>query len=283
MHPQARTKLSALQTIIAHKRIEVAKARLNTPMDTLQRRVAEIDPPRNFFAAVVNARAGPRSQETRIIAGLKRRSPFAGIVREDFNPVAIAQAYEENGAAALACWTDETSYGGHLGYIAQVKSTVALPVLRQDFIVDEYQVWESRAAGADALVLIADVLPEGEMLDMMILARELRMTTLVSACTLDALLKVRPHAGFPHAGYSLLAINNRDPQTGTADLNHTLRLADMVEDRRVLVSEGGIRSAADLQRLRDVGVRIVIVSENLLRESDPGAALKRLTSMPGEE
>jgi indole-3-glycerol phosphate synthase len=272
---------SILDRIIARKRVEVAKAKVNTPLKTLQTRCAQLDPPRNFFAAVVDH--APVLTRTRIIAEIKRKSPSAGLLREEFSdisggfdPVAIATQYAGAGASALSVLTDEEHFGGHLGYIQQIREAVDLPVLRKDFIVDEYQIWESRAANADAILLIAEIVPEGELLDMMILARELHMTTLVEAHDVENLLKIRRHIGFPHAGYSLLGINNRDLRTMQTDLSHTFRMSEMVEDKRVLVSESGIKTADDLKRLRQHGVHIVLVGESLLRNKNPGAALRTL-------
>jgi indole-3-glycerol phosphate synthase len=265
-----------LDRILARKRVEVAKAKVNTPIKTLQLVCAQQDPPRNFFGAVFDA--APVRRSTRIIAEIKRRSPSGGVIRADFDPVAIAGMYAEAGAAALSVLTDEEHFGGHLGYIQHVKDAVRLPVLRKDFIVDEYQIWESRAANADAILLIAEALNEAELVDMMILSRELGMTSLVEVHEMENLLRVKRHIGFPHAGYSLLGINNRDLRTMTTDVSHTLRLAEMVDDKRVLVSESGIRSAADLKKLRASGdgVSIALVGEHLLRQKDPGAALKAM-------
>jgi indole-3-glycerol phosphate synthase len=262
-----------LDEIIARKRVEVEKSRSATPLDTLKKRVADLGRPRNFFAAVVSDK---RPRRARVIAEIKRRSPSAGTIGNNFDPVRIAKQYHDAGAAAISCLTDEKDFGGHLGYIAQIKSAVPLPVLRKDFIVDQYQVWESRAAGADAVLLIADVLEEGELLDMMILARELRMTSLVEAHDVDRLLRIRDYIGFPHAGYSLLGINNRNLKTMETDLAHTFRLLEFVKDRRVVVCESGISSAADLARLRQRNVNIVLVGEHLLRQDDPGRALREL-------
>ncbi len=264
---------TALDKIIARKRIEVARAGSDTPLEVLRERIAEMSRPRNFFAAVMNEGARRR---TRVIAEIKRRSPSAGDIGKDFDVVRIARQYHEGGAAAISCLTDEADFGGHLGYIAQIRDAVPLPVLRKDFIVDQYQVWESRAAGADAILLIADVLEEGQLLDMMILARELSMTTLVEAHDVDRLLKVRHYIGFPHAGYSLLGINNRDLKTMETDLAHTYRMLEFVENRNVVVAESGITSAADLARLRQRGVNIVLVGEHLLRQPDPGEALREM-------
>lgn len=242
-------------------------------METLKARVTELGRPRNFFAAVVNQR--PR-RTTRVIAEIKKRSPSAGLIREDFDLVDIAKQYHEAGAAAISCLTDEQDFGGHLGYIHQIRDAVPLPVLRKDFIVDQYQVWESRAAGADAILLIADVLEEGELVDMAILARELNMTTLIEAHDVERLLKVRHYIGFPHAGYSLLGINNRDLKTMQTDISHTFRVLEFIEERKVVVCESGISSAADLARLRQRGVNIALIGEHLLRQESPGEALREL-------
>jgi indole-3-glycerol phosphate synthase len=157
-----------------------------------------------------------------------------------------------------------------------IKEAVALPVLRKDFIIDQWQLWESRAAGADAVLLIAECLKEAELLDMLILAQQLRLTTLLEAHGMESLLRVRPHVGFPHRAYGLLGINNRDLSTMKVDIGHTVRLVEMVEDTSVLVSESGITRPEDLSRLRKHGVRIVLVGEHLMRQADPGAALAQL-------
>jgi len=264
---------SVLDEIIARKRVEVARAQSATPLETLKERVSKLPKPRNFFAAVVNAQDRTK---TRVIAEIKHKSPSAGVIREDFDPVRIARQYDEAGAAAISCLTDERYFGGHLDHLAQIREAVAQPVLRKDFIVDEYQVWESRAAGADAVLLIGDVLSEGKLLDLLILGHELRMTSLVEVHAVESLLKVQRHIGFPHAGYSLLGINNRNLKTMNTDLGHTFRLLDLVEDRRVIVCESGIGSAADLAKLRQHGVNIVLVGEHLMAQPDPGKALREL-------
>lgn len=268
---------AVLDEIVARKRIEVEKAKAVTPLETLKERVAALSRPRNFFAAVAG---NPHRAVTRVIAEIKRKSPSAGVIRDDFDPAAIARQYEESGAAAISCLTDEPYFGGHLGYIQQIRQAVKLPVLRKDFIVDEYQIWESRAAHADAILLIAEVLAEGELLDLMILTQKLRMTALVEVHDVESLLKVKRHIGFPHAGYCLLGINNRNLRTMKTDLAHTFRMLDLVEDTAVVVSESGIRTADDLIRLRRRGVNIVLVGEQLMRQPDPGQALRDLLGLP---
>lgn len=264
---------STLDAIVLRKRDEVARAKDLVPLDVLKERITELGRPRNFFRAVVDAHDRANS---RVIAEIKRKSPSAGVLRADFDPVAIARGYHRAGAAAISCLTDEPDFGGRLEYVHAIKDAMPLPVLRKDFIVDAYQVWESRAAGADAILLIAEVLPERDVIDFQILATELGLTALVEVHSVENLLKVRDHIGFPHHGYSLLGINNRNLATMTTDLAHTFRLAELVENRDVLVSESGISSREDLRKLREHGVNIALVGESLMRQRDPEKALRML-------
>lgn len=239
--------------------------------------VAQQEPPRNLFAAVRPLNA----LDTRVIAEIKRKSPAAGFMRPEFAgasfaPERIAEKLHQAGAAAIAYATDASHFGGSLAAIARIKDAVPVPVLRKDFIVDPWQLWESRASGADGVLLLAEALREGELIDLLILSQQLGLTAVVEVHDMENLLRVRPHVGFPHPGYFLLAISNLDLGSLEADVSHTLRLADMVEDRTVLVSTSGIRSAADLARLREVGVRIVLVGEQLMKAEDPGEALRQL-------
>lgn len=272
---------TSLRQIVEAKKEEVGRLKAETPMRELEALVAQAEPPRNFFAAVT-PRRGPDS--TAIIAEIKRRSPSAGLIRPeyegDFRPEAIAKLYHANGASAISCLTDEKFFDGRLSYIERVREAVPLPVLRKDFIIDPWQLWESRAAGADAVLLIAECLTEGQIIDMMILAQRLLMTVLLEVHSMENLLRIRPHVGFPHPTYCLLGINNRDLSTMTTDLSHTLRMVDLVENTGVLVSESGIQTPEDLARLRQAGVRIALVGEHLMRQEDPGAALADLLRAP---
>lgn len=274
-----------LAEIIAHKRAEVEQAKSRTTFTELEGLVAQAEPPRNFFAAVTQH---PDAFHTAVIAEIKRRSPSAGLLRPEyekdgeglFDPAHIAVRYNLNGAAAISCLTDEKFFGGHIGYIERIKEAVPLPVLRKDFIIDPWQLWESRAHGADAVLLIAECLTIAEMLDLLILAQQLGMTTLLETHSMENLLRVRPHVGFPHPAYQLLGINNRDLATQTVDLNHSMRLIDLVDDPSILVSESGIRTPNDLANLRHAGIRIVLVGESLMRADDPGRALATLLNRP---
>ena len=262
-----------LDQIVEAKRQEVAEAQMRVPLDEMKERATAADAARNFFTAVTR----PKGQ-LRVIAEIKRASPSAGVIRQDFDPIEIALAYYENGAAAISCLTDKKYFQGRLEYIELIRQAVPLPVLRKDFLISAYQVYEARAAGADAILLICECLSESLLLDLTILATELKMTTLVEVHAVESLLKVRPHIGFPHPGYMLLGINNRDLTSMTTDLNHTLRLLEMVEDVDIVVSESGIQSHEDVQRLRQGGVDRILVGEHLMRQPDVGAALRKLIS-----
>jgi indole-3-glycerol phosphate synthase len=271
-----------LKETLERKRAEVERARAALPMAEMEALVAQADPPRNFFSAVTRH---PTAIHMSVVAEIKRRDPGAGLLRaefagEGFTPETIAKALFTGGAAALSVATDAVLHGGDLSWIERVKAAVRLPVLRRDLIVDPWQLWESRAAGADAVVLTAGVLLEAELIDMQILAQQLQLTTLLEVHDIEDLLRVRPHVGFPHAGYSLLAIDNRAADWGRADFTNTLRLADMVEDRSILISSGGIQSREHLLKLRGLGVRTALIGEHLMKQADPGAAVADLLRTP---
>jgi indole-3-glycerol phosphate synthase len=262
-----------LARIVADKKQEVQALRRACPIDEIKARALAAVPPRNFFSAVTRPKG-----ELRVIAEVKKASPSAGLIREDFDPVAIVQAYHGAGAAAISCLTDEKYFQGSLDYIAQIKRAVPLPVLRKDFIIDPYQVYEARAAGADAILLIAECLGEPQLIDLLILATELKMTVLLEVHDYESLIQVKAHVGFPHPGYQLLGINNRDLKTMTTDLSHTLDLLGEVPDKGILVSESGIRTRDDIKRLQAAGVHRVLVGEHLMRQPDIGKALRELMS-----
>ena len=262
-----------LEQIIQHKRLEVADRKQRVPLERLKDTIRALGRPRNFFGAVT-ARGHWR---VNLIAEVKKASPSAGVIRADFDPVEIAATYEAAGASALSVLTDEKFFQGKLEYLQAVRDKVKLPVLRKDFIVDPYQVYESRAAGADAILLIAECLETSEMIDLQILATEMNLTCLIEVHDLDNLMRVRDHViGFPHPSYSLLGINNRDLRTFKTDLGTTLRMAELVEDRNVLVSESGIHSRQDLEKLANAGIRAALIGESLMRSEDIGGKIAEL-------
>lgn len=260
-----------LAQIVEHKRGEIDAARSQVPLEQVRAMADDTPQPRNFYTALTRPKG-----ELRVIAEVKKASPSAGVIRNDFDPVAIARAYEANGAAAISCLTDVRFFQGSLDYLTQIKQAVSLPVLRKDFIIDPYQVYEARAAGADAILLIAECLTEPQLMDLLILATELKLSILLEVHDLESLVQVKRHLTFPKPGYTLLGINNRNLKTMTTDLSHTIDLLDEVPDKSSLVSESGIRTQDDIQRLAEHGIHRVLVGEHLMRQPDPGAALRAL-------
>jgi indole-3-glycerol phosphate synthase len=269
-----------LDQIIQTKREEIADRSARSSVEQFKDQIAALPRPRNFHQAVTRRAAGTNARPLNLIAEVKKASPSAGLIRPDFNPVNIAKIYESAGANALSVLTDEKYFQGHLSYIHAVRDAVKLPVLRKDFIIDPWQVYESRAAGADAILLIAECLETGQMIDLQILATELNMTCLIEVHDLENLMRIRDHViGFPHKQYSLLGINNRDLRTFKTDLGTTLRMAELVEDRSVLVSESGINTKADIVKLAEAGVSAVLVGESLMRSPDIAAKVRELFNL----
>ena len=248
-----------LDKILADKKIEVQYRQSQTPIEKLKEQIAGMSRCRNFYKAVVKRNV----RGINVIAEVKKASPSAGVIRADFDPVAIARIYERCGADAISVLTDEKYFQGRLEYIEQIKQTVQLPVLRKDFIIGLWQVYESRAAGADAILLIAEALKPGELMDMMIAAAELTLTVLLEVHEADALLTVRSLIGFPKKGYSVIGINNRDLATMHVDLNTTSRLAGLLDTKDELVTESGVKTRADVEKLKSLGVKAVLIGQTL--------------------
>jgi len=255
---------TVLDKIVATKRIEIDRARSALSEADLRAQLADAPPVRNFFAALA---AGP---PIKLIAEVKKASPSAGIIREDFNPVAIAKIYEAHGASCVSVLTDESYFQGHLDYLRQIRASVALPILRKDFVLDIYQVLEARAAGADAVLLIAECLDDCNLRKLFGAICELGMTPLVELYDPENLERVFD------AGATLIGINNRNLHTFEVDLEHTIRMRQRVPDECVLVGESGIRTNADVQRLAAAGVDAILVGESLMRQPDIGAAVDAL-------
>ncbi|OHB83493.1 MAG: indole-3-glycerol phosphate synthase [Planctomycetes bacterium RBG_16_64_12] len=253
-----------LENIVATKRREIDRAKARTSEAALRRRLAEAPPPRDFFAPL--ARDGP----IRLIAEVKKASPSKGVIREAFDPVAIACAYQEHGATSISVLTDEPYFQGSLDDLRQVRRLVDLPVLRKDFIVDPYQVLEARAAGADAVLLIAECLDDAALKQLHEAVVELGMTPLVELYEPENLARVLA------VGARLVGINNRNLHTFEVDLGHTLRLLGEIPADRVVVAESGIRTRADVERLESAGVHAMLVGETLMARDDVGAAVREL-------
>jgi len=248
-----------LEQIINDKRAQVTLGRSQRSLEQLKDAVGSMPKCRNFYKAVTK----PNKRGLNVIAEVKKASPSAGVIRSDFDPVEIAKIYEKCGADAMSVLTDEKYFQGKLEYINAIKQAVDLPVLRKDFIIDPWQVYQSRAAGADAILLIAEALKPGEIMDLMILAAELTLTVLLEVHQADSLLAVRSLIGFPKKGYSVLGINNRNLATMEVDLKTTARLAELVEDKSELVSESGIKTRADVEKLQAVGIGACLIGQTL--------------------
>lgn len=253
-----------LDEIVAATRQTIAADKAITPTSELRAQLRDLPPPRDFHAALA------ATAEVRLIAEVKRASPSAGLIRADFDPVKIATIYEAAGAACISVLTDKPFFRGDLDYLRQIRAAVDLPLLRKDFIVDEYQLLQARVAGADCALLIAECLNPDELKRLHEQAAELGLQTLIELYdpeNLDAVLAT---------GTPLVGVNNRDLRTFKTDLHHTLRLKQSIPDDRLVVGESGIMTNADVSLLGDGGVKAILVGESLMRQSDIAAAVRKL-------
>jgi indole-3-glycerol phosphate synthase len=255
---------SILDKIVADKRAEVELRRSQKNLEQLRAEIVSMPRCRNFYKAVTKRNV----RGLNVIAEVKKASPSAGVIREDFDAVAIVRTYQRCGADAISILTDEKYFQGRLEYIKQISEVVDLPILRKDFIIDTWQVYESRAAGADAILLIAEALTPSKLMDLMITAAELTLTVLLEVHEADMLLAVRSLIGFPKKGYSVLGINNRNLATMKVDLKTSRRLAELVDNKRELVVESGIKSRADVEKLKAIGIGAVLVGQVLCESDD---------------
>ncbi|GAA4999879.1 indole-3-glycerol phosphate synthase TrpC [Pseudoluteimonas lycopersici] len=256
-----------LARILARKREEVAERRARVPLAELESRIADAPPVRGFAHAI---KARIARGEAAVIAEVKKASPSKGVIRADFDPASIARSYEAGGAACLSVLTDVDFFQGADEYLVAAREACSLPVLRKDFIVDEYQLHEARALGADCVLLIAAALDDARLADFAALAADLG---------LDALAEVHDDAELERVlrlPLPLVGINNRDLRTFDVSLDTTLALKDAIPDDRVLVTESGIATPADVARMRVAGVHAFLVGEAFMRADDPGAALRGL-------
>jgi indole-3-glycerol phosphate synthase len=253
-----------LDRIVARKRQDLVEAQARVPHRDLQHRLSTAPPIRPFREAL--ARPGG----VRIIAEIKKASPSAGVLREDFDPVAIARTYEQHGAACISVLTDEPFFQGSLAYLQAVREVVGLPILRKDFLIDPYQVLEARVAGADAVLLIAEILDDATLSCLLREARALGMAALVEIHDAENLPRVL------QAGARLVGVNNRNLRTFHTSLEHTLTIARDLPGEVCLVSESGIHTHADIKRLMAAGVRAVLIGESLMRAADIGRKLDEL-------
>ena len=252
-----------LSRILESRRAEVARRRRIMPETVLRIAAGKADAPRDFAEALAR-------DKVNVIAEIKKASPSAGVLRRDFEPAALARAFEQAGAAALSVLTEEEHFQGALAHLREARATVALPVLRKDFVVDRWQVWEARAANADSFLLIAAALDDAALADLLTLGRELGMEALVEVHTARELERVLA------VGARMVGVNNRNLHTLDVRPETSQELVEMIPDDRIAVSESGLRSAEDLSKLRVSGFDAFLIGESLMREPEPGAALRRL-------
>ena len=252
-----------LEKILEGKKEEVAAQKGLLPLSDLKRRLAEVPAPLDFRGAL-------RSRECALIAEVKRSSPSKGRIREDFDPVAIARIYAENGAAAVSVVTESRFFEGRPLFLSQIRQSVQIPLLRKDFIIDSYQIYEGRLLGADAVLLIARILEAPRLREFIELSSDLGLSPLVEIHDEADLEKA------VSAGAEVIGINNRDLSTFATDLGVSLRLAPLVPPETLVISESGIRSQGDIARLMAVGIQGFLVGETLMRERDVAGKMKEL-------
>lgn len=252
-----------LDDIVADKIPEVEKRKHELPLDELKKQIQEQAPPLDFAMAL-------KGTSIKLIAEVKKASPSKGIIREDFNPVDIARTYSSNGAAAISVLTDEKYFMGSLDYLKDIRKILdnPVPLLRKDFILDEYQVYEARAAGADAILLIVSILDIDKLALLLELSHNLGMKCLVEThdeheCDIAV-----------NTGAGIIGINNRDLKTFEVDIETTGRLRQLIPPDRIVVSESGIKNHGDIERLKSWDIDAVLIGESLMASSDIAAAMK---------
>jgi len=257
---------SLLQKIVEHKQQEILAAKAAVPISELMARAADAPPPLDFFQALCDR------PSIGLIAEVKKASPSKGVIRADFDPVKIARIYRQHGADCISVLTDETFFQGRLEYLSAIRRQVDCPLLRKDFILDEYQVIEARAAGADAVLLIAECLSEDRLVQLYQSILKWEMTPLVELYDLNNISKVLS------CQPKLIGVNNRDLNTFEVDINHTLRVRQKLPAEVAVVSESGIETPEQVQYLERQGIKGILVGETLMRATDIGAAVDGLLS-----
>ncbi|TAM25344.1 MAG: indole-3-glycerol phosphate synthase TrpC [Rhodanobacter sp.] len=256
-----------LNRILARKVEEIAERSAQLPLEALAARVDGLPPTRGFAAAL---EAKIDQGLPAVIAEVKKASPSKGVIRPEFDPAAIAKSYEAGGAACLSVLTDKDFFHGSEEFLRQARDACSLPVLRKDFVIDPYQVYEARAIGADCILLIVAALSDAALLDLSMLAAELDLDVL---CEVHDVEELERALALP---VPLVGVNNRNLRTFETSLETSLELQELMEYDRIMVTESGIRTAEDVALLRDAGINAFLVGEAFMRADNPGLELQRL-------
>ncbi len=254
----------SLDEILKATQERVQRDKSSLPFSELRKKLKDIPPIRSFKKAILD------SKDIALIGEIKKASPSAGLIRQDFSPLTIAQCYAENGARALSVLTEEKFFQGNLNYILEIKNKVNLPVLRKDFIVDEYQLWQSRLYGADVVLLIVSILKGDQIREFLKVAQELGM---------EVLVEIHNEAEWEIIStlpVELIGINNRNLKTLKTDLKTTFRLAPLIPGERIIISESGIKERRDILSLEKTGVKAVLVGEAVMKSEDMAGKIRSL-------
>lgn len=256
-----------LVKILNRKREEIVERSTKVSIEDLKQQCLNADPVRGFIAAIENK---VNNRQSAVIAEIKKASPSKGLLRENFEPAEIAKNYAENGAACLSILTDRDYFQGDESYLKQARAACDLPVIRKDFIIDPYQVYEARAIAADCILLIVAALDDKSLQSLFDLSHELSMDVLMEVHDEDEMQRALK------TGARLIGINNRNLRTFDTSLDTTLNMLTMVDESHILVTESGIHTKADVQLMRDNNVNVFLVGEAFMRAKNPGEKLAEL-------
>lgn len=265
--------MNTLDRICADKRTHIRRMEAQTPLSALEEKIKGLPQTHGFIKQIRNFNT---QDKTALIAEVKKASPSKGVIREDFNPVQIAQTYENSGAACLSVLTDEPYFQGRDDFLTQIRAAVSLPLLRKDFMLEPYQIAESRALGADCILLIMAALSDETAGELYSAAQDYNLDTLIevhNADELDRALKISPDAGT-----AMIGVNNRNLKTLDVDLQTGLSLAEKIPENITKVAESGIAVPSDIVHFKQAGYGAFLVGESLMRQDDIGLAVKNLLS-----
>ena len=247
--------MSILQKIVANTRASLAHKKVELPLEKIQSSLENLKLPRGKFKDHIS------SKDEAIIAEIKKASPSAGVIKEDFNPTKIAMEYESFGASALSILTEEDFFMGSVEYLKEVKKITSLPILRKDFMIDEYQIYESKLIGADCILLIASILTDQEIEDFISTAKKLELDYLIEVHDENELKRVE------HFEDALIGVNNRNLETFEVDLNNSVRLRNTFKQKNIFIAESGIKSREDMNYLKMNNIKVFLIGESLMRGS----------------